>query len=97
MTHDAFAERVAQLTHAIQSAVAFQIERGSNAALPKHLRTGLDTTKAEHGGIARLLIRKGVITEEEYFDAVVEGLEVELRFQTEQAQRMGAPANVRFL
>ena len=37
---------------------------------PKHLRTGLDLSKSDMGGLARLLIAKGVFTEQEYNEAI---------------------------
>lgn len=64
-------------SHAVQTGVLFRLERDPTSGTMKHLRTGVDTSKAEHGGFARLLIRKGIITEAEYFAAIVEGLEYE--------------------
>ena len=52
--------------HGIQTAIAYDIERGRKATEPKHMRTGVDTCKAEMRGLAELLISKGVITVPEY-------------------------------
>ncbi len=77
MTRDEFHTRNASLRHAIQTGVAYERERGVQAAEPKHLRTGLDCAMAEFSGLVLLLIAKGVITEAEYFDASIKALEEE--------------------
>jgi hypothetical protein len=80
-----------QLRHAIQTGVAYEIEKGSQASTPKHLRTGLDAFAAELSGMARLLISKGVITEEEYFDALAQALREEVkRYEIRLSERYGA-------
>lgn len=56
--------------HAVQSGVAFELGQGSECASPKHLRTGLNLRASEHAGLARLLVRKGLISEEEYLEVV---------------------------
>lgn len=97
MNAQEFQRENVRLGHAIQSAVAFQMSLPNyHATQLKHVRTGLDTTKAEHGALARLLMKKGVITEEEYFDAMVEGYEMELQFQTDHARRLSGITNLSF-
>lgn len=96
MTREQLMRRETALSHAIQSAIAFQIQAGCEAATPKHLRVGVDTSKADHGALVKLLVEKGVFTEEEYFVEMIAGLERELEFQTKQAQKYGAPSNVTF-
>jgi hypothetical protein len=63
-----------QAGHAIQTGVGFLLAK-QNPDLPdntlrvlKHIRTGVDTAKAEHGGLVRLLIKKGAFTEAEYIE-----------------------------
>jgi hypothetical protein len=60
--------------HRIQTAIAFLMGRDPNytATEPKHLRVGIDLTKSDMGGLATLLIAKGVFTTEEYIAAVTE-------------------------
>lgn len=65
------------MSHAIQSYTAYMLHRNPSSSSPKHLRTGIDLTKAEMGGLAVLFVRKGIITNEEYLAAIVEGLEEE--------------------
>lgn len=75
-------EYYAQLAHAVQTGVAFCIT-GPNPNLarecePKHLRTGLNVVMCEHSALVRLLMKKGVITEEEYYDEVIVVLKAEV-------------------
>ena len=65
--------------HRIQTAIAVLMGRDPDFSLvqPKHLRTGLDLSKSDMGGLARLLIAKGVFTEEEYIEAITNAAERE--------------------
>lgn len=58
--------------HRIQTAIAVLMGRDPDLSLvqPKHMRTGLDLSKSDMGGLARLLIAKGVFTEQEYNEAI---------------------------
>jgi hypothetical protein len=44
---------------------------------PKHMRTGIDMSKSDMGGLATLLIAKGVITQDEYVEAITAAAERE--------------------
>ena len=55
-----------QAAHGVQTAIAFDMENGGKAATPKHLRVGVDMSKADMMGLAMLLISKGVFTLAEY-------------------------------
>lgn len=67
-----------EAVHGIQTAALHEINLSAadnyvrwtdtSAAGPKHLRTGVNMALVEHGAIAALLIRKGIITEEEYVE-----------------------------
>jgi hypothetical protein len=63
--------------HAMQSGVALDEARGSKSLQPKHLRVGINGALSDQGSLARLLIRKGLITEDEYMDAITEGANLE--------------------
>lgn len=74
--------------HGMQSGVTAEMALGlSNAHEPKHLRVGVNAALSDQGSLARLLMRKGVITEREYYEAIVEGAELEWRAYE---QRLGA-------
>ena len=58
--------------YGMQSAVAYEMERGgrSPSTEPKHLRVGVNSAMVEHSALAFLLIKKGVITDAEYREAM---------------------------
>lgn len=70
-----------KLAHAVQSGVAYtlaidhpeveDINKDDNLREHKHLRTGIDTSKADLGALVSLLIEKGLFTEDEYIDSLV--------------------------
>ena len=56
--------------HGVQTGIAFDISAGSKIGEPKHLRVGIDSAHITDLAMTRLLIRKGIITEEEYLEEV---------------------------
>lgn len=75
-------QRYVKAAHAVQSGVAMDMATDPNpnsqgATTPKHLRTGLNAVMADHGSLAKLLIDKGIITQDEYLDAIADGQERE--------------------
>ena len=65
--------------HAMQSGVAMEMNLPERKAAtePKHLRVGINVALTDQGSLIRLLIDKGVITDEEYRRAIAEGMEAE--------------------
>jgi hypothetical protein len=57
--------------HGVQSGIAMRTELDQTFATPKDMRTGIDTSKADMGGLVELLIQKGVFTDIEYMEAIV--------------------------
>lgn len=73
-------QRYEAAMHSMQTAVKYEIEiKGENgaAADPKHLRVGINSAMADHAALVKLLLSKGVITEAEYYEAIVQGAEAE--------------------
>lgn len=70
-------QRYSRAAHAVQTGVALEKERGSKDTEPKHLRVGINLTKTDHAALVRLLIAKGILTEEEYYEAICESVEAE--------------------
>lgn len=62
--------------HRVQSAIAF-MPADQGLLSPKHMRVGVDMSKSDMGGLARLLIAKGVFTIEEYHEAMADAAESE--------------------
>jgi hypothetical protein len=95
--------------HGIQSAIRFEFERMlEQAALSgqvqekllaqfKHLRTGIDASKADQQGLATLLINKGVFTLEEYIEHMRLGVNEELaRYTAHCIKEYGLPPQTSF-
>ncbi len=88
MTLDEKKQKYAALCHAMQTGVAFTMEPGdginllSKECTPKHLRVGVNSAMVDSSALARLLMAKGVFTEEEYFDALIAAMQEEVdRYQ----------------
>ena len=86
--------------HAVQSGVKADMETDVNqqsqgATTPKHLRTGLNLVMSDHGSLAGLLIGKGIITEDEYLQAIADGAEREQhRYEAILSERFGKPVKL---
>lgn len=68
-------ERYERAAHRVQTTIAFQPHRPLDPY--KDLRTGIDLSKADMSGLAQLLISKGVITLDEYIEAIATSAEKE--------------------
>lgn len=94
-----FQQRYDAAVHSIQTAIGFRFSTQSPwmddrmLNFVKHLRVGIDTTKADHVGLANLLIAKGVFTVAEYQDAVLEANEKEAEMQQDLLKSVIAPDN----
>lgn len=71
--------RYKNASHAIQTGVKFDHERGSTDGTPKHLRVGLNLSKTDMAGLVKLLIQKGILTEEEYLETITLAAEAEVK------------------
>lgn len=75
--------------HAVQTAIGFNPDK--KALEPKHLRVGIDMSKADMAGLVTLLIEKGVFTKDEYLAAITQSAEAEVEFQKQSlARNLGA-------
>jgi hypothetical protein len=59
------------LMHALQSGVAFDQASGSDDGAPKHLRVGVNSALISNGALISILVKKGILTEEEYMEELV--------------------------
>lgn len=88
-------DRYAAAMHAVQSAVAHDIQvSGDNGAGAdhKHLRTGINACLVDSIAVAQLLMAKGIFTESEYFKAIADAAEREQASMTERLRlRTGIP------
>lgn len=72
------AQQYRALQHAMQSGVAMMMNKEPKETEPKHLRVGVNTALSDHASLARLLISKGIITQDEYEDAILAGMVIEV-------------------
>jgi hypothetical protein len=91
-------DRYLLAAHRVQSAIAYLMNFPAYTAHhPKHLRVGIDTAKAEQGGLAKLLLDKGVFTPDEYEDAIASAMEREAERYAQEARAVGGlPDSVSF-
>lgn len=69
-----------ELVHAMQSGVAFSMnDEECKDTTPKHLRVGINVAMCDHAALVRLLIKKGVFTQEEYEEAITDEMKREVR------------------
>lgn len=89
-------ERYVDACHAMQSGIAMMMNYDSASTTPKHLRVGVNSAMVDSSALANLLISKGIITEEEYFKAIADGMEKEvqdykLRIRIALAKKLNLP------
>lgn len=76
--------------HAMQTGVAVDLSHDDSSGTPKHLRVGVNAALADHGSLVRLLVAKGVITHEEYLEAIRDGMRAEAdKYQDMLRERLG--------
>lgn len=71
-------EQYRVLMHAVQTGVAYTLEFNSQEGTAKHLRVGVNSALINQCAIVKLLINRGIITELEYWEAVVEQTKLEV-------------------
>ncbi len=97
MTVEQLQEAYRQQAHAVQTGVKYLMEWDRNHATPepghnpKHLRTGVNLALVQNSALASLLIRKGVISELEYWQAVCLQAAKEVgNYEAELTTKLGA-------
>lgn len=75
---------------AMQSGVAMDQAKGSECGTPKHLRVGVNSTMVDHAALVQLLIKKGIISEEEFWESMVDASKAEKeRYEELMSARFG--------
>jgi hypothetical protein len=83
-------QRYAGLLHAMQSGVKMMQELDGSECTPKHLRVGVNSAMSDHGALTALLIRKGLFTEDEYADVLIEYMQREVAsYERMISERLG--------
>ena len=87
---DYTSEDYRRLAHAVQSGVAMKMNY-DNEASPKHLRVGVNMAMCDSAAVGKLLIEKGIFTEQEYINALCRQLEEEVKkYERELSDLVGA-------
>lgn len=88
----AYRQRYTEYGHAVQSGVA--MIQNWDPETPKGLRTGINITFTDHSSLVTLLMSKGIITEREYYEALIEGMVKEVRrLEDEIQEHLGGNGN----
>lgn len=87
-------ERYVAAMHAMQSGIATDMETdpsgSKGATTPKQLRVGVNSALVNDAALATLLIAKGIITRDEYVEAVADAAEAEqARYEQLLSDRFG--------
>lgn len=83
-------ERYMKAMHAMQTGIMYLLELDPTPAEPKHVRVGINSAKCDQAAIAKLLMAKGIITEDEYAKAIADEAEHEVkRYELELSQIYG--------
>jgi hypothetical protein len=69
--------------HAMQSGVAMKMNYSPTETSPKHLRVGVNSAMVDTGALMSLLVKKGIITEEELCEALADKMEEEVKLYEE--------------
>ena len=84
------AERYQAALHAVQSGVELSKQHNPRELEPKQLRVGVNAAMCDHAALARLLLAKGIITEDEYTKAIADEMEREqARYEEKLSRQIG--------
>jgi hypothetical protein len=88
-------ERYAALCHAMQSGAAMKMNYDPTDTQPKHLRVGVNSAMVEHAALVQVLFDKGIISNEEYHQALCHWMEREVEMYKQWlSDRLGADINL---
>lgn len=72
-------EEYRELMHAMQTGVEYLKEKEPKLVDTKHLRVGVNSALVSLGATVKLLIDKGLLTEHEYWKALVDAMKEEVQ------------------
>lgn len=81
------AHRYVDALHAVQSGIQAEMEFDSGETTPKHLRVGVNAAHCDHAALVRLLMNKGLFTEDEYRKELADEMEREKRRYEDRLSR----------
>lgn len=82
--------------HAMQTGVAHEMEHRPGPTTPKSLRVGINTALCDHAALIRLLVDKGVISDDEYRAAITDEMNREVkRYEKSLGKLLGTKITLR--
>jgi len=84
---DEYKRRYLAAAHAMQWGVAMNMNYETGETTPKHLRVGINSSMVQTSALVSLLIKKGIITEEEWWLELAEFMEAEAASYQKMIQR----------
>lgn len=88
-------DRYQRAAHAMQSGVATEMGINPGPTSPKHLRVGVNAAMRDTSSLVKLLIEKGLITEGEFYKALADGMEEEVRrYEEHLSTKLGRPVKL---
>lgn len=93
-TIDELKQEYFALCHAMQSGVSMKINYDRSDTTPKHLKVGINSAMVETGALAALLMAKGVFTEQEYYQTLVQSMQNEFMLYKDFLSQALGNANI---
>ena len=87
-------DRYEKACHAMQTGVAFTMQKEPDETTPKHLRVGVNSAMVEHAALVRVLIAKGIVSDSEYRKALADAMEEEVERYRSRVSRLHGGANI---
>lgn len=88
-------ERYTRAMHAMQSGVAMEMNYRAQPTEPKHLRVGINSAMINDAGLTKLLMAKGLFTQDEYEKAIADAAEEEAeRYKQRVNQHFGTDGTI---
>lgn len=88
-------DRYARALHAMQSGVAAEMQHLPAPTEPKHLRVGVNSSMISDAAVVKLLIDKGVFTQDEFEAAMADSAEAEVgAYEARLSEHFGAPVHL---
>lgn len=95
MTPEEFNARYADKAHAVQTGIAAMQTRGYFSGEHKHSRVGINLVMRDLGSLIGLLIEKGVLAEDDVYEAVLKGLDEEIAdYERDLGEALGSPVRI---
>jgi predicted unusual protein kinase regulating ubiquinone biosynthesis (AarF/ABC1/UbiB family) len=92
---EAAQQRYFRALHAMQTGVAFSMDREPSQTQPKHLRVGVNSAMVDSAAIAQLLIDKGIITRAEHVEMLASKMEAEAESYAKKLSDLNGGANIK--